>query len=70
MSKIINKMVDAARKYSAFDFAIFKITLILVGIILGTYLWEFFVQYINITWILALSGVVYLIFTTLTKIKR
>lgn len=45
--------MNAARKFTAADFAVFKICLLTIGILLGTYFSSFFIEYITIIWIIA-----------------
>jgi small multidrug resistance family-3 protein len=51
--KLINNLMNAVRHYTAMDFAVFKICLVAIGILLGTYFAAFFTNYIVVVWIIA-----------------
>ncbi len=46
-------MMKAVRKFTALDFAIFKICLCAIGVLLGAYFSAFFLKHICIVWIIA-----------------
>lgn len=51
---VVAKLLDAARRFSAFDFAAFKICLLAFGVLLGAYFSEFFLAHIVYVWVLAI----------------
>jgi len=51
MKNLIEKLMDKARRFSIFDYAIFKITLFSAGVLLGTYFSSFFLSNIGLVWI-------------------
>ncbi len=51
MKTLLNRLMDAAHRFTAMDFAIFKICLLCMGILLGAYFSSFFHAYIVIVWI-------------------
>ena len=61
MSNFIKNMTDAARKFTAGDFAIFKIYLVAVGVLIALYFSDFFLRYITIVWIVAVVALVYIL---------
>ena len=61
MSNFIKNMTDAARKFTAVDFAIFKIYLVAVGVLIALYFSDFFLRYITIVWIVAVVALVYIL---------
>ncbi len=67
MANLLNKLMSGTKQYSVLDFGILKFTLLFIGILFGTYFWEFFSQHICIVWILAAVGYGYIIYSTLTK---
>lgn len=67
MANLLNKLMSGARQYSVLDFGMLKFALLFVGILLGTYFWEFFSQYICMMWILAVISYGYIIISTLRK---
>lgn len=67
MSNLLNKLMSGAKQYSVLDFGMLKFALLFVGILLGTYLGEFFSQYLCLIWILAVVCYVYIIISTLKK---
>ncbi len=52
--RFINSLMGAVKHYTAIDFAIFKIYLFAAGILFGVYFAKFFLQYINVVWIIAI----------------
>lgn len=52
------------------DFAVLKITLILIGVLIGVYGFFFFACCIWLVWALALVGVVYLAIRTINKVNK
>lgn len=69
MRTLINNLMDAAKKYTFWDYAFFKTCLIAVGIILGAYFSQFFLKYISIVWIIAIAAYVWVIYKTLIKYR-
>lgn len=67
MNNLLNKLMSGTKKYSVLDFGMLKFALLFVGILLGTYFWEFFSQYLCIIWILAIICYGYIIYSTLSK---
>lgn len=61
MTNVIKKMINAAHNFKAMDFAVFKICLLSVGILLGTYFSIFFQNYITLIWVVAVLTWVILI---------
>ena len=55
MSNFFNNMVNTGRKFTAIDFAIFKICLLAVGALLGVYFTTFLSEYLSIIWIVAIT---------------
>ncbi len=56
MSNLIKNLVNAARRFSGMDFAIFKVCLLTIGILLGAYFSDFFTKYILEVWIIAIAA--------------
>ena len=52
MRSYIEYAMSAVRKYTVWDFAWLKITLISLGILLGTYFADFFLHYTVALWII------------------
>ena len=50
MKHFVNKALDAARKYTALDFGLFKLCLFSFGIIFGVYFYSFFSVSMPIVW--------------------
>ncbi len=51
MTNIIKDLIAVARRFTGYDFAIFKITLLSAGILLGAYFSSFFIANIAVVWI-------------------
>jgi len=54
MSNLITSLLKAARQFTIVDFGAFKICLLSIGILLGTYFSNFFSANISIIWIIAI----------------
>ncbi|MFI3239969.1 MAG: hypothetical protein R3Y22_05200 [Bacteroidales bacterium] len=65
MKDFIISITNAARKFNPLDYAIFKIYLISIGIILGAYLSSFFIKIITVMWTIVLITCVYVMFQLL-----
>ncbi len=52
-TNIITKLRNAASRFSVTDFAVFKICLIVIGVLLGAYFSAFFMRHIAVVWIVA-----------------
>lgn len=50
---VITKLRNAASRFSVTDFAVFKICLVAIGVLLGTYFGTFFIRHIAVVWIVA-----------------
>lgn len=53
MKNLISRMIGAAHHFTGFDFAVFKISLLSIGILLGTYFASFFHAWIIPVWVIA-----------------
>lgn len=53
MNNLIDELMNAARKFTLIDFAILKICLLSMGVLLGVYLSDFFMRDISIVWMIA-----------------
>ena len=62
MANFIKNMTNAARKFTTVDFAVFKIYLVAVGILLGLYFSDFFIRYITIVWVVAVVALIFILF--------
>ena len=67
MKKLIDYLMCQVRKWSVWDFGVFKITLALIGIILGSYFSAFFMNYIGIVWALFAIGFILTMIATFRK---
>lgn len=69
MANVFKKLVDAAHRFTAYDFTIFKLTLLSAGILLGAYFSRFFLENITIVWIVGLLCWVVLMWRLLGKYR-
>jgi hypothetical protein len=67
MEKLINSALNAAKKYTVWDYGCLKITLISFGILLGAYFSKFFLSYILLFWIIFIASFVWIIYRTFIK---
>lgn len=70
MKALIDRLLDAARKYDVWDFGWFKLTLLSFGIILGTYFDEFFEAWIAVVWVLFVIGFSWVAYKTFYRYLR
>lgn len=69
MKNLIPRMLDAVRHFTGFHFAIFKICLLSIGILLGTYFATFFHSWIMIVWIIAIVAIISMWIITLRNMR-
>lgn len=67
MKELVNKTLNAAKKYNAWDYAWFKLTLCSLGVLLGAYFSQFFLKYISIVWAIFIIAYVWIMYKTLIK---
>lgn len=65
MANVIKKLIASAHHFTGADFAVFKICLIFIGILLGSYFRDFFMQFTLIVWVVAVISLVWLINQTI-----
>ncbi len=70
MANFISRMLDVAHRFTAFDFAIFKLCLLSIGILLGTYFWDFFLRFLTEVWIIAVIALIYLLVQTFSNLPK
>lgn len=61
MDNWITRLMKAVRLFSVFDFAIFKICLLSIGILLGIYFADSLLQFISAIWFIAVITIVYML---------
>ena len=64
MSQLINRALRAAKKYTLWDYACFKITLVSLGILIGAYFAESFLSHTLLLWIIFLVSYLCIMFRT------
>lgn len=67
MKKLIKRALNSAKEYSVWDFGILKVSLICLGILLGTYFSDFFLSKIVFVWILYLATFALILYKTFIK---
>ena len=70
MKKLINKLLGAAKNYTVLDYSLLKISLISLGILIGTYFSNFFSNYTSLLWIIFLVSYIWIIYRTIIKHKN
>jgi len=70
MKNLINKLLGAAKKYTVLDYSLLKITLVSLGILIGTYFSNFFSNYTSLLWIIFLVSYIGIIYRTFIKHKN
>lgn len=61
MKRFLSKIQRAANQFSMVDFAIFKIYLVSVGILLGAYFAQFWLLHLTPLWIVAALSCIYVL---------
>lgn len=70
MNALIQRVLKAARQYTLFDYAGLKITLIFLGILLGAYFSEFFLDKVTLVWIAFILSCLWIMYRTFVKHMR
>lgn len=70
MNKLIDKTLKAVEKYTAMDFALLKITLVSIGILLGTYFAKFFSNYTSLLWVIFIGSYLMIMYKTFFKYMK
>ncbi len=65
MRNFLNRLLESAKKYTIMDYACLKITLISLGILLGTYFSEFFLSHASLLWIIFIVSYIGIIYRTI-----
>lgn len=67
MSAFLQRLLKSARKYTVTDYVFFKLTLVSLGILLGTYLAKFFIHYILFIWVVFIVSYFWIMYRTFFK---
>ena len=67
MKNLVDKAMNAAKKYTVLDFGLFKLCLFSLGIIIGAYFYAFFSLYVPIVWGIFIASWIWLIYKTFFK---
>ncbi len=67
MNNFVNKAMNAAKKYTVWDFGLFKLCLFSLGIIFGVYFYTFFSTYMPIVWAIFIASWAWLVYKTFFK---
>ncbi len=70
MKNLVNKLLSTTKKYTVLDYSFLKITLISLGILIGTYFSNFFLNYTSLLWIIFLISYMFIIYRTFIKRRR
>lgn len=70
MGNLIKNLIKAAHQFNAVDFATFKICLIAIGILLGAYFSDFFMEYISVVAVIAIITFGVLLMQTVRYYKK
>lgn len=70
MENLIKRLVNAAHQFSAVDFAVFKICLVAIGVLLGAYFSAFFLRYIPVVWFIAVIAWLILMVQVVMYLKK
>ncbi|PKM89223.1 MAG: hypothetical protein CVU87_05775 [Firmicutes bacterium HGW-Firmicutes-12] len=67
MKAFIDRVLGATGKYTAWDFAFLKISLLSLGIIFGAYFANFFLSYTSFLWIVFIVSYLWIMYRTFIK---
>ena len=67
MRDFIERAMAASRKYTVLDMACFKFALVALGVLFGAYFSRFFLNYINIVWVIFLVTYIWIMYRTFAK---
>lgn len=70
MKNLIEKLLNAARKYNVWDYGWLKICLFSLGIIFGVYFNAFFSNYMPIIWAIFIVSYVWIFYKTFAKYMK
>ena len=62
MFNMIEKVMDAARKYTAVDYGFFKFLMISFGILLGVYFTQSILNIIWLVWVIFIISAIWMIY--------
>ena len=65
MKIFLGKLLDSAKKYTVIDYGCLKITLISLGILIGTYFSNFFLNHTLILWTIFILSYICIIYRTI-----
>lgn len=69
MKIFLNRLLESAKKYTIMDYACLKITLISLGILLGTYFSKFFLSYNSLLLTIFIISCIWIIYRTFKHIN-
>ena len=67
MKSLVEKLMDKARRFSAVDYAMFKVTLLSVGVLFGAYFSSFFLSVIGFVWVVFVVSYVYMFYISFIR---
>ncbi len=67
MKRLIEKTLNASRKYTLLDFASFKLALFSLGILCGAYFSQFFLKYTVPLWSIFIISYIWIMYRTFVK---
>lgn len=67
MFEFIDRIIKAANKYTFWDYFFLKTTVLVFGILIGTYFASFFIDYTLFLWLVFLVTYVYIMYRTFIK---
>jgi hypothetical protein len=62
MNSFLNRLLNAAKKFTLWDYGFFKIVLVSLGILLGTYFSKFFLSYTSLLWIIFIASYILVLY--------
>lgn len=69
MKNLISTLMKAVRFYTVLDFAVLKIYLLCIGILLGSYFGSFFMKYVSVIWVVVVLAFVFILIQIVKYIR-
>lgn len=70
MKGLIDRLMEATKKYSVWDYGFLKITLFSAGLLMGAYFAPFLLNYMSLLWIVFIVSFVWIGYRSFIKHMR
>lgn len=70
MFKFIDRIIKAANRYTLWDYFFLKTTVLVFGILIGTYFSSYFIDHTLFLWVIFLVTYAYIMYRTFIKLMK